>query len=311
MRLVLHIGSTKTGSSALQATLNTRREALLQEAGALYPAGGVVAGAHHLLAAAVHPGAWRMHPNAIGEDRAAFFDETAAAIRDEVEATGAQTLIISSEYFWSSLPPVTYRTFGAAFAGWPVEIVCFLRRQDEWATSSYLQAVKSGEKRSFEDWAALVLKPPASGLHYFRVINRWAYYLDATKVHVIRYADARANVLSSFCDTLGLPLDTEAAPPRVNPSPSSEGLRLLLEVNRSEVDEAEKAERRTRIMREHRADRPSTAFLLSAAERRALIAEEQASDRLIEKHFLCDGQPLFPPPEEDAEPETEALRSAS
>ncbi|HJK96224.1 MAG TPA: hypothetical protein RMF84_03335, partial [Polyangiaceae bacterium LLY-WYZ-14_1] len=93
MRLVLHIGSTKTGSSALQTTLYRRREEVLAAARALYPAHGVVptAGAHHLLAAALHPNAWRMHADMIGEDRAAFFANTAAAIRAQVEATGAET----------------------------------------------------------------------------------------------------------------------------------------------------------------------------------------------------------------------------
>lgn len=304
MRLVLHIGSTKTGSSALQATLYARRHVLLEEANALYPDRGIAAGAHHLLAAAIHPGAWRLHADELPEDRAAYFAETAAAIREDLAATGADTLVISSEYLWGSLPPRIYRAFAAGFPDMSVEIVAFLRRQDEWAISSYLQAVKYGERRPFREWAELALVKPTSGLHYFRVVNRWAHFLGARKVHILRYADARRHVYASFCERLGLPTATDFEVARVNPSPSAEGLALLLAVNRSDLSDEEKKERRREIMRIHRSDAPSTATLMTAEEREEMMKAGLISDRLIEEEFLRDGRPLF-------EPDPEAVPAGS
>ena len=293
MRLVLHIGSTKTGSSALQATLFHRRAALA-EAGAWYSERGVAAGAHHLLAASIHPGAWRMHVGELPEDRAAYFAQTAAAILEEAREAEAHTLIISSEYFWGSLPPAVYRSFGAAFPDVTFEVVAFIRRQDEWAMSSYLQAVKSGEARDFAAWKAHVLDRPNSGLHYFRVINRWAHLLDA-KAHVVRYQDAKRNVYAAFCEALGLDVDTDIEMAQVNPSPSADGLAQLLEVNRSDVSDSEKAAERKVIMREHRSA-GSPVGLMSSDEREALLKSSETSDRLISRQFLHREPPLFGPP---------------
>jgi hypothetical protein len=307
MRLVLHIGSTKTGSSALQATLYARREALAAE-GALYSGHGVVANAHHLLAAAVHPGAWRMHSDALPAeeaDRTAYFVDTAAAIRAEAAEAGAQTIILSSEYFWGSLPPATYRRLAEAFAPTCVEVVAFVRRPDEWAMSSYLQAVKYGERRPFREWVQKQLMRPTSGLNYFRVINRWAYFLNARAVHVTRYEDVRDNVFAAFCGAVGLAVDTDVEMARVNPSPSPEGLRLLLEVNRSDAGADDKAEQRRAIMRTHRAEAPSSALLMSEEERAEIFNAVRISNRLIARQFFDREEPLFEPdPPAPAHPAT-------
>lgn len=300
MRLVLHIGSTKTGSSALQSTLASRREAL-REAGILYSAYGSSAGAHHLLAAALHPGAWRMHAHELPDDRDGHFSATAAAIVKEAHACAAHTVVISSEYLWGSLPPSAYKTFAAAFRGIPIELVAFVRRQDEWATSSYMQAVKSGESREFAAWYAATLARMNSGLHYFRVINRWAYFLKATKTHVLSYARTKENVYGAFCEAVGLDVDKTMPPARVNPSPSREGVALLLNVNRSSLPEAQKAAERKRIMKRHVAS-GVTAAAMSEAEREALLESSSTSDALIVKHFLKGRGPLFPAPVRPAAP---------
>nr|WP_255720653.1 hypothetical protein [Acuticoccus kalidii] len=309
MRLILHIGSTKTGSSALQATLNARRDQLA-EAGALYSAHGVAAGAHHLLAASIHPGAWQMHKDELPSDRAAYFDETVAAIKAEAEEKGADTIVVSSEYFWGSLPPTVYKAFADAFRPARFEVVAFIRRQDEWAMSSYLQAVKNGEARPFEEWFEKTLQRTNSGLHYFRVINRWAYFLDAEAVHVLRYGDVKENVYAAFCDTLGINVETNIPLARVNPSPTADGLALLLEINRSDADEAEKAKQRKQVMGAHRAS-GSMSLLMTDTERDTIFKEAEVSDRLIATRFLKQDGPLFShavtaasslPPEPSPEP---------
>ena len=60
MKITVHIGSTKTGSSALQMHLYSARSAL-EDVGVCYPDMGVKSNAHHVLFASAHPGAWGMH----------------------------------------------------------------------------------------------------------------------------------------------------------------------------------------------------------------------------------------------------------
>jgi len=296
MRLVLHIGSNKTGSSALQSTLFNRRETLLAEAGALYSGHGVVARAHHLLAGALHPGAWRLHRDVLPDEeaeRAAYFEEIVTAIRREAEGAGANTVILSSEYLWGSLPPVAYKRLAAAFPEHSVELVAFVRRPDEWAMSSYLQAVKCGEDQPFDDWFRKRLTGLNSGLYYFRVINRWAHFLAADRVHVIRYEDVRDNVFAAFCAAAGLAVDTAVEMAQVNPSPSPEGLERLLAVNRSDATAENKAERRGEIMSAYRADGPSSAALMSDEMREEIFSAVRTSNRLMARHFLDLEEPLY------------------
>ncbi len=292
-RVVLHIGSTKTGSSALQAMLFERR-AQLAEVGAHYSAHGVTAGAHHLLAASIHPSAWRIHANVLPEDRDAYFTDTSRAILADAAAAGHETIVLSSEYFWGSFPAQLYKRFRAGFEDCRFEVVAYVRRPEEWVVSSYLQALKYGEARTFGEWFDNWKGRWASGIHYFRVINRWNYFLDAERVHVIRYADAKANVYKAFCEALEVaPANTDVPGKMVNPSPSYESVEKMLVVNRSDLPDAEKAEQRRLIMR---GQKPSdrSGELLGEEMRQEILKLTHASGRLLEKMFVQDGEPLFP-----------------
>ncbi|ORE96315.1 hypothetical protein ATO13_05615 [Stappia sp. 22II-S9-Z10] len=298
-RVVIHIGSTKTGSSALQTALFKRREELsgqgvhYSKLGVHFNHEGVPSGAHHLLSAAIHPGAWRMHLADLPEDREAYFRDTARQIVTDAAAENAHTIVLSSEYWWGSWPIPMYRAIAAAFAPARFEVVAFIRRQDEWAMSSYLQAVKSGETRDFRDWAERALFKPGSGLNYFRVINRWSYLLGAKATHVLRYQDTKDNVFAAFCDTLGIDVDRSIPVARVNPSPSAEGVQKLLQVNRAaDMDEAAKRAARAEVMGAHRSTGP-LAMLLTAEEREATFRESRESDALIVRRFLKRELPLF------------------
>lgn len=291
-RIVLHIGSTKTGSSALQATLFERRAALA-EVGAHYSEQGVTAGAHHVLCASIHPSAWRIHAADLPEDRDAYFTEKAALIVEEAKAAGHHTVIVSSEYFWGSFPSQLYKRFREGFPGARFEVVAYVREPEEWVVSTYLQALKYGEPRTFNEWFDHWKGRWASGIHYFRVVNRWNYFLDAERVHVLRYGDAKTNVYKAFCDALEIAPDTSAPSRVVNPSPTFESVAPMLEINRSDLSDAEKTARRRAIMRAQEPTR-RTLELLDAETRAEIVKLTHASVRLLERTFVHDGEPLFP-----------------
>lgn len=295
MRTILHIGSTKTGSSALQVALCEHRDALAA-AGVHYPVRGVAASAQHLLAAAIHPGAWRMHAGELPEDRSAYFDETVAAIRTDIEDAGAHTLVLSTEYFWGVFAPDLYKRFAAAFAPTDYELVAFVREPVAWVTSSYLQAVKSGESRSLDEWFGLALDRWNSGIHAFRVINRWNYFLNARRVHVLRYETTKANVYAAFCERLGIDVPTDVPMRRVNPSPSPEGVKQLLAINRTDLPHEDKVQQRKAIMREH-AGSGSMEELVSPQLRERILTLSGQSERLLEAEFAIPPAPAPPTPD--------------
>ena len=272
MRVIVHIGSTKTGSSALQATLYERR-AELRAAEALYPDAGIAAGAHHVLAASIHPGAWRLHRGVLGEDPAghrAHFDAAIAAIQEEIAARPPRTLILSSEYFWSFMPEPAYAALAEAFPSARFEVVAFVRRQDEWVASSYLQAVKSGEAREFSHWVKR-FRSPESRLNYRGIIDGWAEGLRAELVHVIDYEHAKSNVYRSFCDRIGLQVATDVDIARVNPSPTPDSVSRLLDINRSDATPEVKKAQRDDVMRVQAGLTANPADFLTPEQRSALM----------------------------------------
>lgn len=287
-RLLLHIGATKTGSSALQHALFTARDAL-REAGVHYSERGVVSFAHHLLFAALEPGeVWTIHADRLPADRAAFFRETAAAIRDEAAAHGCDTILLSSEYLWGVFDPPLYAAVRDAFDGLAIELCCFLRRQDEWIVSSYLQAVKHGESRDFRDWYAWVETSDPIGFDYFAVIDRWAKGLAARGVNIAIYGrKARCDVVAAFCDATGLPgVATQIGEKLVNPSPNRRGLELLLAVNRSDLDVADKADLRRAIARSYAARPGAQAVALDPDLHERIIARGRQVNARLKRIYL-------------------------
>lgn len=271
-----------------------KRRGELAAVGAHYSAHGIASGAHHLVAAAVHPSAWRMHADALPEDRDAYFAETARQILSDADAAGHETVVLSSEYLWGSFPADLYKSFRAGFPDCKFEVVAYVRRPEAWVVSSYLQALKNGEPRTFTEWFDNWKGRWASGIHYFRVINRWNYFLEADKVHVVRYDQVKANVYKAFCDAIGIAPDNMDVPGKlVNPSPSFESIEKMLEVNQSDLPDAEKGERRRLIMRNQN---PSSRAheVLAASEREEIVRLTHASNQLLEKWFVRDGAPLFP-----------------
>ncbi|NRD89510.1 hypothetical protein C8024_08735 [Sphingopyxis sp. BSNA05] len=104
MRLIIHIGTPKAGSSSLQVALKANRSQLLEH-GILHPAIG--RGAHHAdLASGLHvPEAMRdIDLRRNGNDPAAVMRKTEAAwqsVADQVAKHNPETLILSAENFLS------------------------------------------------------------------------------------------------------------------------------------------------------------------------------------------------------------------
>lgn len=240
MKISLHIGATKTGSSALQAHLFEARPVLARH-GICYPDVGIAANAHHVLFAAAHPSAWGLHKDLLPdtvEARHEKFRELFQASVAEAEAAGAQRMILSSEYLWGLLPDVPKRLIAQATRGFEVDLVCALRRQDDWLVASYLQAVRSGLPLDFEAWLDRARKSPLTGARFDNVLRVWINALQPASVRVKLYTpETRAGILAemitALCDAPIAEEVLDGGQKVINASPSVAQLDELLTRNRN------------------------------------------------------------------------------
>ena len=306
-RIVLHIGTEKTGTSALQLYLERHRKAL-SRASVAYPP-SPTATSQWQFVAAVHEAPWTDDDFAREfEVRDAEAQERLRAdLRDQVAALAARhpggTLIVSSEHFHSRISSGDevrrLRDLLAPHTA-DFEIVVYFRRQDEAAVSLRSTFVKSGNNLAAD---TLTLAPPEALplFHYDDLYERWAGVFGAEAMRPRLYAWASAHqggIVGDFFEASGLPLP---APPQprdggpANPSLSREGYLFLREANAhlkgqgAEADALRRnlAERVSRLM-------PGKFHPFGAPQARAFTDRfADRNERLRQLAFPDEPAPLF------------------
>lgn len=188
-RLFLHIGRSKTGSSAIQRALSLRRDTL-RRMGIVYPGQGLD---HEDIVFAMS--------DALSSRRLSRDDsgpvKQACALMEEVQAH-VGSAIISSEGF-SILPPEDVRRW---FDGFDVQIVVYIREQAEAFASSYQQEVQGRlESASFAAFAARYV------VDYHAYLCKWAGVFGHENLHVRVYDRAEltgGDVVSDFLSIAGV-----------------------------------------------------------------------------------------------------------
>ncbi|WP_290736998.1 hypothetical protein [Amaricoccus sp.] len=150
MKVILHIGLSKTGTTALQTSFFNARRSLLQQ-GVCYPDGGQGRENHRYLcplfmAVADLPPtmARRYHadPEAARTDAEAMW----AGIRRTVEAADPALLVLSSEYFFRSPTKTDYAAFRRRLEelSQDIEVVMYVREPASRFASRMQQGAKRG-----------------------------------------------------------------------------------------------------------------------------------------------------------------------
>jgi len=303
MKITVHIGSTKTGSSALQMHLAQSREKL-KEVGILYPEIGTKSNAHHVLFASAHPGAWGMHRDVLTADvkeRFEYFRSTLTNIVNEASASKASHLVLSSEYWWGLFPDKFQRLISSQFKHHELRLVACVRRQDRWLEASYLQAIKGGEKLDFGNWLDKQLVTPAlGGAHYLKIINHWTETLLPYETLIIPYEFSDRTeyirmVASKVCDS---DVGSVVAPGDamvVNKSPNAEGVAAILKMNQSKDVVEGRAQKMNEIMGSlSRPENTRKTILLSEAENKRLLSQfSKMNDVICRQYCLSDVGSLF------------------
>jgi hypothetical protein len=291
-RLILHIGSTKTGSSYLQNVLYLNRRQLRQQ-GVLYPDVGVRSSAHHLLAACIHPSAHNLHPDVDWSDKGKMLQEFYREIEQEQKATRAKAVVISSEYLWA---PLAENQLNQLFPNVDIEIICFVRDQVEWIPSTYGQAVKTGEARPFDVWLDQKLNAPGFSANYANILAHYEKALHNPVIKAIDYKSALAagGVCEAFFSRAGLGVNTsrlKLPDKKINPSLGAIGTALLREANRFSLTDAQR-NYLLRLLLKVPLDAPSHGVANAEQIQRMLDAYSEQNSTL-EKYFEPQHKPKW------------------
>lgn len=310
VRLILHIGTNKTGTTAIQACLSSHRE-LLVENGVLYPIVGLRHEAHYDLSSAMGFGPKHLHLN--DKERLKALKRYRAELHDEVVASGCHTVVLSSEYWMLKRPVRRVREF---LDSYDVKVIVYFRRHDFWLESVYSQSLRTPSVvhppwgRGFESW--LHYREARGAFHgvYRTILDHWSSVFGEESI-IARPYEGEQNRPSIFHDFLwsasleDIARDLDCGMGRRNERLSREAMAFLDEVQRLDFDE----EKRKRLI-QYACSLGSGSARLGVSSpklRRRLIEQNKSDYEYIARRFLGreDGRLFYerlPDPEDDWQP---------
>ena len=221
MRIFLHIGRGKTGTTTIQQTLHANADRL-RERGILYPATGRLPNAAH------HEWAWTLRKLADEPDGTANVDLGAliAALNEEIEEYDPRTLLLSSEVL-SRATSCGVLVENLAQVSEDISVIAFVRRQDSYLEAIYAQEVRTGFTR--DEPAEFLAGLLEDGyLDHLRALSPWADALGWDRIAVQPY-EPDVSVVDSLNTLLafaGVDFELERIPWK-NERPSRRALEML------------------------------------------------------------------------------------
>ena len=233
MDCILHIGTEKTGTTALQEFFARNRSQMAQH-GVLYP---VSPGAANHMAMALYGSDFdsasdlpMMHDVDSAESLDRFRVSLEQRLISEKEASGAAVCVFSGEHCSSRLlqPHEVDRLRDALLRIFDrVRVVVYLRRQDDFYFALYSTAVKCGAMQPISLPSA---QESRDLLDYHALLARW-YNSFGRENLIIRKFDV--DVISDFLECTGLSrLAGLPRPGRVNTSLGVKAMEFLLQINK-------------------------------------------------------------------------------
>ena len=284
MRIILHIGVYKTGTTAVQNFLTRNRSALAKR-GVLYPESFTKFDAHH-------PLPWALGVGHRAKELSVRPDEVVRAILQEADSAGADTVILSSEEFINLEAAERLPALKRLFAGHAVEILIYLRRQDSLLLSTYGQHVRMYSIRFTGTISDFLLKHSnfLNKYNYWGTLQRWAKVFGSDAMHVKLYDQARfpeGDIVGDFADTLGIGLDgcDGRKVNGINRNLSDLGLEVLRRLNAMPLDEATH-QRFIRMLEESPLQGQGDYQLLSRRNRQELMGQFANSNARVAKHWF-------------------------
>lgn len=284
-RLFLHIGTHKTGTSAIQAVLRSGRRALRREGIGVVrrlpgdaeimrldePADRLVVPARRALLATID-----RHPRRVENFVLSFEGFSGDPYRGYENAVAvADTMARIAE-------------------GIPTVVIVYLRRQDEFAESLYAQSVHEGGSLPF---AAFLRNLGPAGMDWNALLQAYESRFGIEDIHVRSYAPGRlassASLIHDFGRLIGSDyLQTLDWSPRVNPSYSRDAIEFARICNEGLSSEQRDELRRILQATNPKQDKASSSFF-PAIERIAFLADHRDSNDRVAERYLPPGESLF------------------
>jgi hypothetical protein len=273
--LYLHIGWSKTGTSAIQFQLDLQCDTLKNK-GILYSKSLQMNDqAHHHFALAFAP----IH----GYPAKYTVAQALALLDEEMNAEQCHSALVSSE-----LSPFYFNN--PRFAEWvnkfkQVIVIGTVRRQTDLLLSLFNQLVKDPQVRYHGRFFQMALNN-FPRLNYFQQLNRWAEKVGKDNIKVINYDDG---VVESFLALFELTLENVDDNVVVNPSLPTSALLLVQEKTLNIADVPQYTKIRNDIIEDVNSfsvDKLPKRVLLTAGEMYALDKHFEAANNHCAKNFL-------------------------
>jgi hypothetical protein len=276
-RLVLHIGLPKTGSSLIQRTMKALRPRL-RERGVAYVARS------RIIAMKTYA---REAGKANAPASAAFLDELRTVVAEEAEhvAGPVRTVIVSNEATcgWPTGSPPYWpnaaarvEAFVSALAPASMQVLAYVRRQDRFLESMYMQQIHGGATTPWEEYRDEHCADVR--IRYTDVFDAIATVEGVTDLTVKPFEIIGAGgpaFVADFLETIGLGDLGDDLPAEAlilaNASFSEPAWRSALTINRYLTNPADRRKVRKFLGSMFPPDRHPKAHLLTDRERAALI----------------------------------------
>ncbi|WP_149359101.1 sulfotransferase [Lolliginicoccus suaedae] len=297
----LHIGTDKTGTTAIQEALS-KSTRILRAHGILYPRTGRIGHAHYLLSSAL---GFTSPPEQSTAAIRARIPALQKRLANEIRRSRADAVIISSEMFVNEQDVALARELLAPF---DTRIIVYLRRHDKWWESAYRESVKRLPSPPWESSAGSFIdfhqRRNSMRARYRHLITRWAdqFGTEALIVRPFEKQQNQPDIVTDFLRAADQPELAESGliqPPLANLALDNQTMSLIDIYQRSRVPP-----RIRRKLITHAMDAPlGTAHspTLSPARRRQLIADNAEDYEWIARTFLgrTDGKLFLDPPPRD------------
>lgn len=284
MKVIIHAGIHRTGTTSLQGFLSGNRQALAGH-GIHYPG---EARNHQPLCWAINRG-----------------DAGAEDIRRlAAEGAGGRSLLLSAEDFCTHTKLAWLRELASTHE---TRVVFYLRRQDHWLMSWYNQHIKWPFNRRIsrmDKHQFLDCLHEFEWIDFERLLDRWAGILgeDALDIAVLEQGQVR-DVVQHFLTVLGIPADGfDFETGRRNDSMPVHHLEIARLLGLFDL----KPEQRTRVIRALRAGlahlTPEARTVFSPAERLRVLDRFERSNAAVARRFLKRDRLFSEPPPSPDEP---------
>jgi len=191
-KLFIHIGTGKTGTTALQNFLDQNNEILKKEYSIQYAKTHKENHVHHALCS-------NFRRKDI--DSKKIIPKRLQELIQEAKDSSCETFIISSEYFpgvsEAEIEELYIKTLEKYFE---IHIIVYLRRQDEYLESWFAQLIKT-ERYSANIYNIMKVLQDTGLFNYYDLIKKWNNHIDKSNIHVKIYEKTqfyKGNIFNDF-----------------------------------------------------------------------------------------------------------------